>query len=55
MIIAGSGHLKKLVFLHECKETGQNRKGELGLKPLNIKVLCYNLGLQKSPVCPIFV
>ena len=36
-----------------CKETGQYRKGELGSKPLNSKVLCYYLGLQKSPVCPI--
>jgi len=38
-----------------CKETGQYRKGELGSKPLNSKVLYGNLGLQKSPVCPIFV
>ncbi len=37
------------------KETGQYRKGELGSKPLNIEVLYGNLGLQKSPRCPISV
>jgi len=41
--------------MNRCKETGQYRKGELGSKPINIKVLCYYLGLQKSPVCPIFI
>ena len=40
---------------YDCKETGQYRKRELGSKPLNSKVLCYNLGLQKSPVCPITI
>ena len=38
-----------------CKETGQYRKGKLGSKPLNSKVLYGNLGLQKSPVCPISI
>ena len=38
-----------------CKETGQYRKGELGSKPMNSKVLYANSGFQKSPVCPISI
>ena len=37
------------------KETGQYRKGELGLKPENIKEFKSILGLQKSPICPICI
>ena len=42
-------------YIFCCKRTGQYRKGELALKPLNSKVLYNNLGFQKSPVCPIFI
>ena len=35
------------------KETGHNRKREPDSKPQNVKELGNNLGLQKSPVCPI--
>lgn len=42
-----------LVCKLRCKETGQYRKGELGLKSRNLKVLYANLGFQKSQVCPI--
>lgn len=36
-----------------CEETGQNRKGAHGSKPLNKKEFKGILGLQKCPVCPL--